>query len=299
MNAVWSFWSKPYLASRKTIWCSEKQHLLSWILSLELARKFFEKTVLFTDDYGARMLVDGLRLEFDCLSTALNGLDHYDQKWWALGKIHTYASQKEPFIHIDNDAFLWKPLPIDSNTPLFAQNPDYFTVGASYYMPEQVESLIRKLNGWLPKEWAWYRTSGLPQRAESCGIFGGSNTEFINHYAKQAFETVEHRANANLWAILNDRVERNILVEQYLLSACIEYHKNHSDGWNRPIEVSYLFESLDDAFDPVKAEEAGYTHLVADAKKNKSLAQDIEQRVRMDHPEAYENCLRYVHQTKS
>jgi hypothetical protein len=105
MNAVWSFWSKPYLEAWKSIWCSEKQHLLSWILSLQQARKFFGRTVLFTDDYGARMLVDGLQLEFDVVSTSLNSLNGHDPKWWALGKIYTYSSQHEPFIHIDNDVF--------------------------------------------------------------------------------------------------------------------------------------------------------------------------------------------------
>ncbi len=230
MNAVWSFWSKPYLKARKNSWCSEKQHLLSWILSLQQARKFFGRTVLFTDDYGARMLVDGLQLEFDVVSTALDNLSDHDSKWWAAGKIYTYSAQNEPFIHIDNDVFLWKPLPVNSNTELFAQNPEYFEVGASFYMPEQIEALIANHGGWLPREWIWYRSSGLPQRAESCGVFGGGNTEFINYYAKLALAMIEHSANVHLWARLGEHVERNILVEQYLLSACIEHFKYHEEG---------------------------------------------------------------------
>jgi hypothetical protein len=118
MNAVWSFWSKPFLKSQKSMWCSEKQHLLSWILSVQQARKFFGKTVLFTDDYGAKMLVDGLQLDFDVVSTALNTLNDHDPKWWALGKIYTYGSQNDPFIHIDNDVFLWKRLPVNSGIEL-------------------------------------------------------------------------------------------------------------------------------------------------------------------------------------
>jgi len=298
MNAVWSFWSKPYLDARKSMWCSERQHLLSWILSLQLARKFFGKTVLFTDDYGARMLVDGLQLEFDVVSTSLDSLSDHDPKWWALGKLYTYSLQNEAFIHLDNDAFLWKPLPVNSDTGLFAQNPDYFKVGASYYMPEQVESLVEKHGGWLPREWIWYRACGLPQRAESCGVFGGGNTEFIKYYAKLALEMIEHSANTNLWSNLNERVERNILVEQYLLAACIEYYKNRQDGSKQPLDVSYLFNSLDDAFDPRKAADAGYTHLVADTKKNKVLAKDLERRVEKDYPEAFEKCLRYDDECK-
>jgi len=294
MNAVWSFWSKPYLDTRKSMWCSEKQHLLSWILSLQQARKFFGKAVLFTDDYGARMLVDGLQLEFDVVSTSLDTLNDHDPKWWALGKIYTYSSQNQPFIHIDNDAFLWKPLPVNSDTGLFVQNPDYFKVGISYYMPEQIELLIEKHGGWLPREWIWYRSSGLQQRAESCGVFGGGNTEFINYYAKLALEMIEHSANTNLWANLSEQVERNILVEQYLLSACIEYYKNNPGDSNQPLDIHYLFNSMDDAFDPRKAADAGYTHLIADTKKNEALAKDLERRVQKDYPESFEKCLRYA-----
>jgi hypothetical protein len=294
MNAVWSFWSKPYLAARKSIWCSEKQHLLSWILSLQQARKFFGKTVLFTDDYGARMLVDGLQLEFDDVNTSLDILNDHDSKWWALGKIYTYAWQREPFIHLDNDAFLWKPLPVSSEIALFAQNPDYFKVGASYYMPEQIELLTEKHGGWLPKEWIWFRSSGQPQRAECCGVFGGGNTEFINYYAKLAIKMIEHATNVHLWTTLGEQVERNILVEQYLLSACIEYHKSHPVSSSQSLDIKYLFNSLDDAFDPTKAADVGYTHLVADTKKDESLAKDLERRVEKDYPDAFEKCLRYM-----
>ena len=294
MNAVWSFWSKPYLEARKKIWCSEKQHYLSWILSLQLAQKFFSKTLLVTDDYGAELLVEGLKLEFDAVSRALNELDDHDSKWWALGKIYTYASQKEPFIHIDNDVFLWKPLPVTSDTALFAQNPEYFEIGATFYMPEQIEALRDRHDGWLPKEWAWFRSSGLPQRAESCGVFGGNDTEFINYYAKRALTMIEHPANRKLWINLNEQVERNILVEQYLLSACIEYSKNCRANVYRALDIHYLFNSMDDAFDSRKAADVGYTHLIADTKKNKKLADDLEMRVKKDFPEAYEKCLRYV-----
>jgi len=297
MNAVWSFWSKPYLEARKSIWCSEKQHLLSWILSLQQARKFFGKTVLFTDDYGARMLVDGLQLEFDAVSTSLNALSDHDPKWWALGKIYTYSSQNEPFIHIDNDVFLWKPLPVNSDTALFAQNPEYFDIGASFYMPEQIELLVKRQGGWLPREWNWYRSSGMQQRAECCGVFGGGDTEFINYYAKLALDTIEHSANTHLWTTLGEHVERNILVEQYLLSACIEFYKNHQDGSNQSLNIHYLFNSMDDAFDPRKASDAGYTHLIADTKKNEALANDLERRVKKDYLEAYKKCLRYIDRT--
>lgn len=291
MNAVWSFWSKPYLEARKSAWCSEKTHWLAWILSLQQARKFFGKTVLVTDDDGARMLVDGLQLEFDTVSTALNGLKNQDAKWWAMGKLLTYSLQMEPFVHIDSDVFLWKALPVDSNTPLFAQNPEFFEVGRSYYMPEAMEALIQQQGGWLPDEWRWFRASGLQQRAECCGVFGGGNTEFIRYYAKLALEMIEHPVNAGLWPVLGEHVERNILLEQYLLSACIEFWNHSLFANNGKVDIHYLFSSMDDAFNPGQAAKCGYTHLIADSKKDKTLANDLETRVIKDYPGPYEKLL--------
>lgn len=295
MIAVWSFWSKPFFVSRKGIWVHEKHHLLSWVLSVETARKHFQKTVLYTDDLGARMLIDGLDLEFDEVSTALNALAGHDPRWWALGKIFTYKLQQEPFIHIDSDVYLWKPLPLTSQTLLFAQNPEPFVIGASYYKPEQFEAAVkRQPSGWLPQEWRWYRSCRHGQRAESCGVFGGNQTDFIHHYATLGVRLIEHPGNQNAWKTLSNQAERNILVEQYLLSACIEYHQNNPDSPHYAINIHYLFATMDDAFNPEKAKQSGYTHLIADTKKNKTIARNLERRVEKDYPAAYARCLKHI-----
>jgi hypothetical protein len=64
MRAVWSFWSAPYLGYYHRLWFSERHHLLSWILSVRSAGRYYPDTWLFTDSDGARMLVDGLGLQF-------------------------------------------------------------------------------------------------------------------------------------------------------------------------------------------------------------------------------------------
>ena len=291
MIAVWSFWSKPYLSSRKQICATERHHLLSWILSVKLARKHFRKTRLVTDEYGASLLIDGLHLEFDEVQIVLNVLDEQDAKWWALGKLYTYRLQEEPFMHIDSDVFLWKPLPVTSDTHVFAQNPEYFYVGESFYKPDIPTRLVRQQGGWLPEEWQWYQARGNLQRAECCGIFGGNAIEFIHYYADLAIRTIEHADNHQLWQTLEEDVERNILLEQYLLSACIN-HRNHQPN-NNHITIEYLFASEAEAFTPKKSAAAGYTHLIADTKKNEIVANNLEQRVKADYPEAYQHCLEY------
>ncbi len=299
MQAVWSFWTKPFQAYYGKIWFSETCHLFSWILSFHTAREHFERTALFTDEPGARMLVDGLGLEFDVVSVELDALDACDPKWWALGKIYTYRAQKDAFIHVDSDVYLWKRPQLKYASPLIAQNPEYFVTETSCYMPEQFEMSLRAVpDGWLPAEWVWYRSSNLVQRAVSCGIFGGTRTDFIQYFANLAIRFIEHPSNRIAWNRLEENVERNILAEQYLLSACIEYHKRMERSPFHTLDIQYLFDSLTDALDPSKAKEAGYTHLIASAKKSRILAEKLEKRVKTDYPVAYDRCMKYMKESK-
>src|SRR5215831_11437259 len=110
MKVVWSFWSKPFL-KQQSFWKSGYHHLLSWVLSTQVARRHFPSTALYTDDAGKEILVGEIGLEFEQVSTCLNELTDHDPEFWCLGKILAYSRQEEPFVHLDNDVFLWNPLP--------------------------------------------------------------------------------------------------------------------------------------------------------------------------------------------
>ena len=294
MKAVWSFWSKPFMALRKSSWLSERHHLLAWVLSVERARLHYPATALFTDDEGARLLVDDVGLRFDFISTELNALAGHDPQWWALGKLWTYKAQAEPFVHIDSDVFLWKRLPEAlESASVFAQNPEYFVNGASFYKPELFEYfLTNATDGWLPEEWAWYRSTRGIQRGECCGILGGNHTDFIRHFATQAIRLIEHPRNERGWLMFGSKSDHNILLEQYLLAACIEFHRSHQDSIYFPLSVEYLFPSQEEAHIPANAIHAGFTHLMSNAKKHATVADHLEQRVRRDYPDYYERCVR-------
>jgi hypothetical protein len=296
LKAVWSFWSKPFRSHHHRVWASEKHHLLAWVLSTQTARQHYRATELHTDDAGARMLVDGIGLEFDRVCISLNALRAHDPGWWALGKLYAYRSQREPFVHLDNDVFLWRPLPERLMTaPLLAQNPEYFTPGRSYYRPEAFEAALDGLDrAWLPPEWRWYRASGRPQRADCCGVFGGQRDDFIRYYAAQAIRLIEHAPNQTGWDRLRDKIGHNILFEQYLLGACVDYHRARDNSPYRGIDIDYVFPSLDQAFDPTIAARVGYTHLIANAKRNPELADRLEARVARDHPDHYQRCIAYL-----
>lgn len=293
MRAVWSFWTKPFRAQHHTHWLSPRHHLYSWILSVQTARQHFPRTALFTDDDGARLLVGQLGLPFDEVSTELNALASHDASWWALGKVWTYRAQTEPFIHLDSDVFLWNSLPESlTAAPVLAQCPEFFVPGSSYYRPEVLEREVSAGGQiWLPAEWVWYRSTVPEQRGDSCGIFGGQRLDFIHYYADQAIKLIEHPDNQRGWLMMDGKDEHNILFEQYLLAACLVYHRQRANSPYHGIEIKYLFESLDEAFDSDRAHKLGYTHLIAGAKRNEDIAQRLERRVKRDYPDFYERCV--------
>jgi hypothetical protein len=292
-RAVWSFWSAPFDAYQHAVWISRRHHLLSWVLSFERARRHFPETVLITDDRGKALLGDALRLPFSIVDTSLNALAGCDPCWWALGKLYAYAAQSQPFIHIDSDVYLWRALPSEFiAAPLFAQNPERFQFGQGWYRPDRWEAALKAVRGWVPAEWTWYvRRRG--SEAASCGVLGGNDTAFISYYARNAIRIVEHPRNQLAWKLLRSAAEDNVLVEQYFLSACLYYHAENAGSEFKGIEMRYLFESMDAAFCPVEAERVGFTHLIAGSKRDRRLAQRLENRVRRDHPESYERVLRH------
>jgi uncharacterized protein DUF6734 len=296
MKAVWSLWTKPALSTRKLSWYSELHHLLGWVLSVQTARKHFPTTSIFTDDRGAELLVRQLGLQFDEVSTDLNELRDYDANWWTLGKIATYRRQTVPFVHIDTDVFLWKPLPSRlMHADVIAQSPDPFLIGSSHYQPEIIEGELNyPLSGWLPEEWTWYGSQPPLRRAACCGIFGGNRIDFIKHFADLAWQIIMDDRNRERMQRLCDKGGQIVLIEQYLLSACVEYHRHHSNARFRGTEIRYLFNSMADAFHPARAREAGYTHLMSEAKQNPFFARRIELRVRREYPQFYDRCRRVI-----
>src|SRR5487761_316445 len=140
MRAVWSFWSKPFREYKGRLWHSPLHHWLAWGLSLRLARRHYPETMLVTDLEGKALLVDTLGLSFTHVSTELDSIRQVDPGWWALGKLIAYRLQDRPFVHLDTDVFLWKPLPASFlSTHIFAQCPEDHPPLAEWCGPHEVE----------------------------------------------------------------------------------------------------------------------------------------------------------------
>ncbi len=280
MRAVWSLWTKPFQHCEGSVWHSQYHAMLSWALSVALARRHYTETHLVTDDRGAALLVDELRLPFTHVSRELNRLDDHDADWWALGKLYSYRLQTEPFVHIDGDVFLWKPLPAElQQSVVFAQSPETFDPDAkhTYYPARAVEQTIP----WLPRVWREYTTGTGTRTASCCGILGGVDTHLIASYADLGIRIAECRRNRSSWATWGNKGGCNVLIEQMLLDA-VTTAGGH--------QVQHLFPGEGDPYDSRQATAAGYTHLIGAAKRHPQVLADLESRVRAEFPALAARC---------
>ncbi len=296
MRAIWSFWSRPYESSRGNAWYTPLHHLLGWGLSLSCARRHYPDTLLVTDRFGKKLLVDTLGLEFSAVSTELEVLKDADPDWWALGKLLAYSIQDAPFIHIDADVFLWKPLPPDvASAPVFAQCPEYFADKSDPGIRE-IEETCASQSAPLPAEWEWAisKEEGFLRQA-NCGILGGYRVDFLRYYAKTAANLIFEPPSSTAWARIRNK--SNTALEQFFLAACADFHRFHPDSPYRGVHLKYLFPSWSDACNPNSTARAGYTHLQFMAKSNPVVARRLEERVKREDYNFFRHCERVVRRT--
>jgi hypothetical protein len=293
-RAVWSFWSRPFQAYKGRIWASPLHHLLAWGLSVHAARRHYAETVLVTDEAGRRLLVDRLGLPFAHVSTDLERLRAADPSWWALGKLVAYSLQDRPFLHLDSDVFLWQPLPAGvAEAPVFAQCPEYYHGVDEDCSPRDIEAAFAAEGLALPAPWEWARSKGGGTfREENCGVVGGTHVAFLRRYAETALDVVLNPAHAPAWARLPIKEGYSMIIEQFMLAACVEYHRFHPSSPYRGVRIAHLFRSWDEAFDAARAARAGFTHLIGGAKSSPAVARRLEARLQREDPGFQRRCER-------
>ena len=91
-----------------------------------------------------------------------------------------------------------------------------------------------------------------------------------------------------------DKSGYNQIIEQFMLAACVEYHRFHPTSPYRDVRIKHLFRSWDDAFNPHHAARAGFTHLLGGAKSSPAVARRLMDRMRREDPGYFARCERML-----
>jgi uncharacterized protein DUF6734 len=281
-------------------WPSLRYYIISFILSLGLVRRHEYHTVLVTDDKGADLLISSIGLLFDEVTTQLNSLDSTDPTFWNSGKVLAYKLQMEPFVHLDNDVFLWAPLPSRLlQAPMIAQNPEFINEHRDYYRPFELENAVARVkNAQLPDEWRWCRALlHEHQRSYNTGIYGGRDLGFIRHCAELYSGIAYHPRINDIKQHLSNPSQHAGMLEMLLPGMCIDYHRGRQGSPFSHIDAATLFTDPEEAC--IAGEKIGYTHLLGASKKNPDLLGRLVARVSRDYPQQYKRCEEYCRRAAS
>lgn len=286
MKIIHSYWTKPNVKNQnfsqsdraKGGWLHRKYNYYSWALSCLKLKEFYGKVELVTDHQGKSLLIDQLGLPYDQVSLALNDINDYHPDLWTLGKIYAASVQKEPFIHVDGDVYIWKKFPRHlEQAPLIAQNlefdfPFYYSIMDSIeqhfsFIPTYLKALRNNYKGKIA--------------SSNTGIFGGTDLNFFSLYFKEAIEFI----NKNIQYLKHIDIGRFILIFEQCLFHSLAHFKS--------VKVNYLLENISHQYEHLSdfykvPAQSDFIHVIGVSRKNSlTLAEQLAFRLRLEYPAYY------------
>jgi hypothetical protein len=259
-RAIYSHYSRPMLdknVGNAIGWYSEKYFWIGFALSVHYARKTFKEIGFYTDYYGDKMSWD-FGIDFDWTKADFEQLD-LPASLWSLPKIYAIRNEYQPFLHLDTDVFLTKPLPehflkaevlVQSYEPLDCYA--FYERGWKLFLDGGFELSYDFLYGYA------HRISPVNN-----GIVGGNNVDLFQAYCKDVIWMIE----TNKAKFVNNPIpEYCVTLEQWLLNVfCVR----------RGVKLQVLLNNLNS-----EPKELGYKHYLAHSKRKLTRCIEMEQRAK-------------------
>lgn len=234
---------------------------MSMALSCVLLKRHFKNVSLYCNREAIDFLKYELKLPYDhFIEIGPIPQEYIDSNLWAIPKLYTYSLQKQPFIHVDIDWYMFeKPDYSVLNGGLIAQNIEYDDLQSN----RKIINLMCDNHVIFPDEVLNHINSNNILRVANAGFFGGSDIPFFQYYINEAFNFI----NSNIHILLDMKNGFiNSIYEQlffYIFAQnrnksihCVtsgDYLSTRFD-W-LPIDLSYL-------------PKQGYMHFIAGIKRN-------------------------------
>ena len=262
MNIIMSLWTKPCLDNKKHGFNTIEQMIESLILSSNVVKRHYNDIHFYTDKIGYEWITPYLsQLPFTKIEVCLDEMNWLDDHFWSLVKLYVYKLQKEPFIHIDNDVFIWDKFPEKLfESDFFFQEIEFFhQAGRDFYLKG-----LELYKDALPKE------IKVSDGAFNCGVFACVNQKALSlmeRYYDYGIEFVKKTENiVNLhFEEVSKRWLASVIIEQVLIYSLVIFGDYKYD---------YI---LYNGFD--KKHEMKYSHTIAHHKRHPVVVNMIRERV--------------------
>lgn len=285
---IQSFWSKPFIKHKDFSeitekmhrksggWLSEEIYYMSCALSCLKLKEFYNNVELVTDDFGKQLLIDELNLPYTSVRTDLEEINHISEELWAIGKLIAYKIQDEPFLHVDNDVFIWNAFP--ENILIESDFVVQHAEKEIEFGKKLCQDIYNNFEGFTPELLNYTLKGGLIEEVSSYnfGVFGGNNIEFIKFYVDFVFDFIEKNSK-NLSKVMTGAL--SVYLEQGI------FHQL-SNQYN--MKVGKLFdevENFDFFYQFDKIPNMYYIHTIGGAKRNPIINEQIYLNLLNEYPE--------------
>ena len=281
MRIVQTFWT----AGRNPLeysfgWLHPEYNLMSWSLSCLSLREHYDEVALYTDTRGKEVLIDLLHLPYTEVHVVFDDFPCLPQHW-ALSKIKTYSLQDKPFLHIDGDVYLPKPIdPAILDAPLIAQNRE---IGTGYY-----RRMMNRILSFTEITMPPYIEKGLEEKSiasYNMGIFGGTDIEFIQRYCHEVFSFMDGNEMNNP-RCRQSAVDCNVFFEQVIFAVLADREEREvASVLGRPMrDEGYTGREFCDL---LHFRNHPFFHVLGGHKRNQGICNSLERAMQKMHDEIF------------
>lgn len=287
MKIVQSYWSKPYdksvAGNQMGGWCNKTFHYMSCALSCLKLSEFYP-VELITDQKGRDILIDKIGLPFHWVKDDLHDLD-YPTDLWAIAKISAYGLQTEPFLHVDNDVYIWSAFPeyvTESNLVVQSIEESY------EHNRQYTEDIIKKFN-YVPASILEQQKTNFEIDSINAGIIGGNNLSFIKDYSQEAIKFIEK--NLPVLDKMSNIKGFNLIFEQCLFYSMAK-QRNEAVSCLLNQKMNLEYRELVRFWNVPNVDT--YIHAIASYKEHYIIGEQIAQRLWYEYPEYFYRIQRLI-----
>jgi hypothetical protein len=249
--------------------------LFTTALSVYCASLHFKEVQFISSDWGLDVIKE-LKLPITSYSNKLNEMKKVSKYFWAYGKLLAYNEQAEPFVHLDNDVFLWDPLaPKILNARLCFQSHEEFNkTGYHYY------ELLRPSFDKAPIKPKSIVENPIYDFAYNCGICGGHDLDFFKEWIACSREYIFAPENQDVFfkKFKDVLIHQNLFHEQYFAASLIK-----KNGLRDQVKVINK-----DAIEAGNNYKRRYTHLWGTTKCDKGVSSMVKLKLLDTNRELFE-----------